>query len=110
MNEEKVKFYNCMIEDLDKSHATTLESQELAAGNKATIYEQISKRMAANNEYRIKRENLVKLKDEAEGVSPAIAAFLKPEIIESKFGLDDGTIELDNSLQPLGGRSLGKKI
>lgn len=91
------------IAALDKSFVEV----DIKQGNQAEIYDQVAKRAYNQTSYESKRSRLVKLRNELEGPSPAVQNFLKGETkVESKFDVEAGKAKIDNSLFPLGGRSI----
>lgn len=104
MNADKVKLYQSMIDKLDQEHEAKLNAQPIQNGNRQAVYEQVSKRMVAQKAYQDERAKLVSLRDDAIGISPAVAKFLNPEVTPSKFELDAGRTKEDDSLSPLGGK------
>jgi hypothetical protein len=105
-DEQKFNTYSDMIADLDREHSETLAAQDKPTGDRAEIYTEVSRRIIKQNEYELKRQKLVELRDDAMGVSPAVEAFLNPKKIESKFDVDSGKTKIDDSLNPLGGKKL----
>ncbi len=101
----KVEFYNSMIEELDQERAKFKESQPIATGTQIEVYRQVGKNMLLEIEYLKDRAKLVRLRDDAIGVSPGVQAYLNPKKIESKIDLDNGTAKIDNSLY-----TTGKKV
>lgn len=106
MENEKTKMYDAMIQDLDRQHEEEKSSQLAAAGNRREVYNQVGKNMLFEKEYLDKRKKLVELKNDSIEVSPGVEAWLNPKKVETKFDLDNGSATLDDSLNPLSGKSL----
>lgn len=107
--EEKVLFYDGAIADMDKKHAESLESQGEIQGNKLAVHTEIANRQSANIKYIRERERLIQLRNEAMPVSKGVADYIaqkKASAPASKFDLDNGSATLDDSLNPLSGKSL----
>jgi hypothetical protein len=62
--------------------------------------------MVEQKAYQAERAKLVSLLNDAIGVSPSVEQFLNQEETPSKFHVDAGIVELDDSLTPLGGKEL----
>ena len=107
MSIKKQEIYKAMIEDLDAKFIAGQTNQQAATGNQNQVFGEVGKRMSERRTYEIERDRLVKLMHEAEGPSPAVAAFIGPQDPPaSKFDLDNGTDKIDTSLQPLGGKQI----
>ncbi|WP_286860512.1 hypothetical protein [Proteiniphilum sp. UBA5510] len=101
---EKALMYQSMIDELDRENEARLNGQPIQNGTRREVYEQVSKRMLDQKAYQDERAKLVSLREDAIGISPAVAKFLNPEVTPTKFDVDAGTVEIDTSLSPLGGR------
>lgn len=103
-----IDVYNKMINDLDNEFQSARENQEKLVGNQRDVFQGVGENMLAARKYQQQRDNLVKLRDDIIGVSPAVAAFLdktkKPPV--SKFDVDAGTVKVDTSMNPLGGKEV----
>lgn len=109
-NQEKTNEYEKMIADLDREHAEALAAQTEPTGNKNEVYHEVSRRMAFQNGYEKKREKLDQLRVNSMEVSSSVKNFLEPNYTPSKLDVDEGREKLDNSLFPLGGKSIGREI
>jgi hypothetical protein len=94
---ERARIYQAMIDELDVKHKELLDSQPEVTGNQKDIFTTVSQRMLAEKQYLDERQKLIELRNEATEVSPAVAEYLKPKKVESKFDLDSGTTTIDNS-------------
>lgn len=103
--EALIEYYDKQIEELDKERAERLESYT-AIGNQASVYKQVGANMLAEKEYLDKRAELIKHKEDIIGVSPAVEAFLAAKPDASKFDVDSKKVDVDNSLNPLGGKKI----
>ena len=93
------------IARLDQEREDRLQGQY--TGNKGQIRDQIAANMKAEQDFQKRRAELVRLL-ESEEISPAVQEYINPKNQKpaSKFDLDEGKENLDNSLNPLGGKSL----
>lgn len=101
-----VDIYNKMINDLDNEFQSAMESQEKIAGNQKEVFQRVGENMLAEKKYQEQRSNIVKLRDDIIGVSPAVEAFLHKKEPVSKFDVDAGKAKIDTSMNPLGGKEL----
>lgn len=107
--EDVIEYYNKQIEDLDNEFQTFKESQTEIGGNQSQIFQRVGENMLAERKYQEQRDNLVRLRDDIVGVSPAIEAFLdktKKPLEFSKFDVDSGKAKIDTSMNPLGGKEV----
>lgn len=105
-NEINYKVYTQMIKELDEAHEQELKSQLEITGNNLERYNETGRRMKIQSDYEYRRKALEELQADALGVSPAVEAYLKPEIPVSKFEVEKGNYTIDNSLNTLGGKKL----
>lgn len=104
--DEKAILIEAAIFELDKAQVEKLESKN-TTGNKAAIYGTVAQNMVDTRNYEIERQRLVKLRDDTLGVSQSVTDFLnsKPQFA-SKLDVQEGRAEIDDSLEPLGGKAI----
>ncbi len=99
------------IKMLDAEFLKWQESRDKVAGNNAEVFQQVGANMLKEIEYQNKRRCL---EDERRGlseVSNAVNAYLesikKPgQLEQSKLDVQQGKAQIDNSLNPLGGKAV----
>lgn len=104
-----VDIYNKMINDLDNEFQSARENQAAISGNQRDVFQRVGENMLDERKYQEQRDNLVRLRDDIVGVSPAIEAFLdktKKPLEFSKFDVDSGKAKIDTSMNPLGGKEV----
>lgn len=93
--------------ELDKAHVEKPESQNVTENN-ATVYGTVAQNIVEQRNYEIGRQRLVRLCDDAIGVSNSVTGFLntKPQFA-SKLDVLAGEAEIDDSLEePMRGKEL----
>ena len=95
-----------LLDSLDKEHEKRLAERQMPTENKAAVYDAAGKGMLEELDYLSKRGELLEMIKSATPVSPAVADFINPPQEHSKFDVDSGKAEIDNSLNPLGGKRL----
>ena len=94
------------IQELDKNHFDAIANQETATGTNLEVRNTVGQRMVAQRQYEKEHKNLVGMLNSATPLSKGVEDFLSPKITDGKLDLLAGTATIDNSLQPLGGKTL----
>lgn len=108
VQKEVIQIFEKQIADLKKEHDTNYNNQPEITGNRAEIYQKIGENMMKEREYLRQIKQLEDAIADIIGVSPAVAAYIEKPPVESKFEVDAGTAKIDNSLNPMEGKSLNK--
>lgn len=99
------------IKMLDAEFLNWQESRDKVAGNNAEVFQQVGANMVKEIEYRNKQRWLEDERRELSAVSDAVNAYLesikKPgQLEQSKLDVQQGKAQIDNSLNPLGGKEV----
>ena len=104
-----VEQYKKQIADLEKEYYTAKENQQPIRGNQASIYQQVGQNLMADKEFHDKKMFLENAIADIVGVSDSVTTFLdnsKKPLEHSKFDVDAGSVKVDTSLNPFGGKEL----
>jgi len=109
-----VRYYDQEIERLDKEFVAKMEVRQknYPSGSATDTAKYVGENAVMEVEYQQKRDLLVRFRDNVIGVSPQVQTFIdtydpkrKREPLEySKFDVDAGTVAVDTSQNPLGGK------
>lgn len=99
------------INALDAEFKEWQTSRGNVAGNNAEVYQRVGANMLKEIEYQKKRQCLEKERQDLSPVSDAVTAYLesvkKPgQFSQSKLDVQQGKANIDNSLNPLGGKAV----
>lgn len=104
-----VEIYKKQIADLEKEYYTAKQNQPEITGSQADVFQKVGQNLLAEKEFHDKKMQLENAIADIVGVSDGVTAFLdktqKPLEV-SKLDVDAGKAKIDNSLNPLGGKTL----
>lgn len=99
------------IKALDAEFEEWQTSRGNVAGNNAEVYQQVGTNMLKEVEYQKKRQSLEQERRDLTPVSDAVNAYLESikksgQLEQSKLDVQQGKANIDNSLNPLGGKAV----
>ena len=95
------------IKNLDAEFESWQENRGDVHGNQSEIYQRVGENIVKDAQYRQKRQELLQRKAEIEGVGDGVKAYLESKKTKSQFEISKlDNAKVDNSLNPLGGKSL----
>ena len=95
------------IKNLDAEFEVWQEQRGDVPGNQSEIYQRVGENIVKDAQYRQKRQELLQRKAEIEGVGDGVRAYLESKKTKSKLQYSKlDAPQKDNSLNPLGGKSL----
>ena len=95
------------IKNLDAEFESWQENRGDVPGNQSEIYQRVGENIVKDAQYRQRRHELLQRKAEIEGVSDGVKAYLDSKKNKSQLEISKlDNAKVDNSLNPLGGKSL----
>ena len=92
---------------LDAEFEAWQENRGDVSGNQRDVYQRVGENIVKDAQYRQKRQELLQRKAEIEGVGDGVKAYLESKRTKSKLQYSKlDAPQKDNSLNPLGGKSL----
>ena len=92
---------------LDAEFEAWQENRGDVSGNQRDVYQRVGENIVKDAQYRQKRQELLQRKAEIEGVGDGVKAYLESKKTKSQFEISKlDNAKVDNSLNPLGGKSL----
>lgn len=93
------------IKNLDAEFESWQENRGDVSGNQRDVYQRVGENIVKDAQYRQKRQELLQRKAEIEG--DGVKAYLESKKTKSQFEISKlDNAKVDNSLNPLGGKSL----
>ena len=104
----EVEAIEAEIKNLDAEFESWQENRGDVHGNQSEIYQRVGENIVKDAQYRQRRHELLQRKAEIEGVSDGVKAYIESKKTKSKLQYSklDAPAKVDNSLNPLGGKSL----
>ena len=95
------------IKNLDAEFEAWQEARGNVHGNLSEVYQQVGGNISKEAQYLAERQSLINRKYEIEGASDGVRAYLESKKTKSQFEISKlDNAKVDNSLNPLGGKSL----
>ena len=95
------------IKNLDAEFEAWQEARGNVHGNLSEVYQQVGGNISKEAQYLAERQSLINRKYEIEGASDGVRAYLDSKKNKSQLEISKlDNAKVDNSLSPLGGKSL----